>query len=112
MVKLDRIYTGGGDGGKTSLGDGTRVSKASARIAAQGDVDETNAVIGLARRHLAGLDGGGRLDDALGRIQNDLFDLGADISAPGAEAGVGRLRGRGLRRRTGGSCCRRSRGVP
>ena len=98
MVKLDRIYTGGGDGGETSLGDGTRVSKASARIAAQGDVDETNAVIGLARHHLAQLDDGGRLDEALGRIQNDLFDLGADISAPDAPnapntaAGGGRLR--------------------
>ncbi len=92
MVKLDRIYTGGGDGGETSLANGARVSKASARIEAQGDIDEANAVIGLAGIHAAALEGGAGLDETLARIQNDLFDLGADISSPGSEAGDGRLR--------------------
>ena len=92
MVKLDRIYTGGGDGGETSLANGARVSKASARIEAQGDIDEANAVIGLAGSHAATLEDGAGLDEALARIQNDLFDLGADISSPGSDAGDGRLR--------------------
>lgn len=92
MVKLDRIYTGGGDKGETSLGDGSRVSKASRRIAAQGDIDEANAVIGLARVHVAALSEGGELDPILARIQNDMFDLGADVASPGADADDGRLR--------------------
>jgi cob(I)alamin adenosyltransferase len=92
MVKLDRIYTGGGDGGETSLADGTRVSKASARIEAQGDIDEANAVIGLARAHAAALEDGAGIAETLARIQNDLFDIGADISSPGSDAGDGRLR--------------------
>ncbi len=92
MVKLDRIYTGGGDGGETSLGNGARVSKSSRRIEAQGDIDEANAVIGLARIAVGVLADGAELDEALARIQNDLFDLGADIAAPGADADDGRLR--------------------
>ncbi len=79
MVKLDRIYTGGGDGGETSLSDGTRAPKHAARIAAIGDIDEANAAIGLARLHA----GDGEADAILARIQNDMFDLGADISTPG-----------------------------
>ncbi len=88
MVKLDRIYTGGGDKGETSLSDGARVAKHSARIHAQGDCDEANAAIGLALLHLAP----GGMFDALRRIQNDLFDLGADISRPGDDPGDGNLR--------------------
>ena len=78
MIKLDKIYTGGGDLGKTSLGDGKRVPKSSLRIQAQGDVDETNAAIGLACCHAPPA----RANDMLARIQNDLFDLGADICRP------------------------------
>lgn len=77
MVKLTKIYTRGGDGGETSLGDGARVSKHDVRVAAYGTVDESNAVIGLARQHT---DGAG--DEMLARIQNDLFDLGADLCRP------------------------------
>ncbi len=77
MVRLDKIYTKGGDGGQTSLSDGSRVSKASLRITAIGTVDEANSAIGIAR-----LDAEGDSDAMLARIQNDLFDLGADISAP------------------------------
>ncbi|MFO1069064.1 MAG: cob(I)yrinic acid a,c-diamide adenosyltransferase [Geminicoccaceae bacterium] len=78
MVVLSRIYTKGGDQGKTSLGDGTRVAKHTARVSAYGTVDEANATIGLARQHT-----GGDADAMLGRIQNDLFDLGADLCRPG-----------------------------
>jgi cob(I)alamin adenosyltransferase len=78
MVVLSRIYTKGGDQGKTSLGDGTRVAKHTARVSAYGTVDEANATIGLARQLT---DGEG--DAMLGRIQNDLFDLGADLCRPG-----------------------------
>jgi cob(I)alamin adenosyltransferase len=81
VVRLDRIYTRGGDAGETSLGDGRRVSKADARIAAYGSVDELGAVLGLARTH-ALPDG---MDAVLGRIQNDLFDLGADLCVPEEE---------------------------
>jgi cob(I)alamin adenosyltransferase len=77
MVKLDRIYTRGGDGGETSLTGGDRVAKHSPRVEAFGTVDEANAVIGLARLHA-----GAELDPNLARIQNDLFDLGADLSTP------------------------------
>jgi cob(I)alamin adenosyltransferase len=78
MVRLDRIYTRAGDAGQTSLGDGERVSKASPRIWAYGTVDETGAAIGVAIA--AGL----RPDvsDLLRRVQNDLFDLGADLAVP------------------------------
>jgi cob(I)alamin adenosyltransferase len=85
-VRLTRIYTGGGDKGQTSLGDGSRVSKLDPRVAAIGDVDELNSLLGVA----GGLD----------RVQNELFDLGADLSVPFVagderlritEAAVGRL---------------------
>ena len=75
MVKLTRIYTKGGDKGKTSLGRGERVAKHDARVEAYGTVDEANSVIGLARAAI----GGGDADEMLARIQNDLFDLGADL---------------------------------
>jgi cob(I)alamin adenosyltransferase len=77
MVVLNRIYTRTGDRGETALGDGTRVAKHAARVEAYGTVDETNAAIGLARLHAAG-----EMDAALARIQNDLFDLGADLCRP------------------------------
>ncbi|MBV8650965.1 MAG: cob(I)yrinic acid a,c-diamide adenosyltransferase [Alphaproteobacteria bacterium] len=77
MVRLTRIYTRGGDAGETSLGDGARVPKHDLRVAAYGTVDEANAVIGIARLHASG-----EADAALGRIQNDLFDLGADLCTP------------------------------
>ncbi|MGH7088032.1 MAG: cob(I)yrinic acid a,c-diamide adenosyltransferase [Stellaceae bacterium] len=77
MVKLDRIYTGGGDRGETSLTGGARVPKHAARIEALGAVDEANAALGLAR--LAASGEAGRI---LARVQNDLFDLGADLSTP------------------------------
>ena len=81
MVNLTRIYTRGGDAGETSLGDGRRVSKASARIAAYGTVDELNAHIGVLRT-LELPDG---WDAWLARIQNELFDLGADLCVPEEE---------------------------
>jgi cob(I)alamin adenosyltransferase len=88
MVKLTRIYTRGGDKGKTSLGDGTRVPKQSPRVEAYGTVDEANAAIGLARLHVAGEDAA-----MLARIQNDLFDLGADLCTPeGGRRRAGALR--------------------
>ncbi|MCW5731359.1 MAG: cob(I)yrinic acid a,c-diamide adenosyltransferase [Alphaproteobacteria bacterium] len=80
MVRLTRIYTRGGDRGETSLGDGTRRPKHDLRIEAFGTVDEANAAIGLARLHTEGA-----ADAMLARIQNDLFDLGADLCTPIAE---------------------------
>jgi cob(I)alamin adenosyltransferase len=77
MVRLTRIYTRGGDAGQTSLGDGTRVAKHALRVAAYGTVDEANAAIGIARIHADTA-----ADAMLGRIQNDLFDLGADLCTP------------------------------
>lgn len=77
MVKLNKIYTRTGDDGTTGLGTGERVSKYSLRIAAYGTVDEANSVIGLAR-----LSAEPGLDAALKRIQNDMFDLGADLCTP------------------------------
>jgi cob(I)alamin adenosyltransferase len=82
MVKLTKIYTRGGDAGETSLGDGSRVPKHDRRVAAYGTVDEANAVIGMARLHTRGLTDA---DAMLGRIQNDLFDLGADLCTPEEE---------------------------
>ena len=79
MVNLTRIYTRGGDKGQTSLGDGTRVPKHDLRVAAYGTVDEANAVIGLARLHTKDSP---EADAMLARIQNDLFDLGADLCTP------------------------------
>jgi cob(I)alamin adenosyltransferase len=87
MVKLDVITTRGGDGGQTSLGDGSRVRKDALRVEAYGTVDEANAAIGVLRLHLAG---DAEADAMLGRIQNDLFDLGADLCVPGL--GEDRLR--------------------
>jgi cob(I)alamin adenosyltransferase len=88
MVTLNRIYTKTGDKGETALGDGTRIAKHSLRIAAYGTVDESNAAIGLARLHASG-----DLDAMLARIQNDLFDLGADLCVPEtAKRTEGRLR--------------------
>ncbi len=85
MVVLNKIYTKSGDAGTTALGTGERVSKAALRIAAYGTVDETNAAIGMARIHLGGAHPS--VDAMLARIQNDLFDLGADLCVPdrGAE---------------------------
>ena len=79
MVQLTRIYTRGGDKGKTSLGDGTRLAKHAKRVAAYGTVDEANAALGLARLHV---DPDAEADAMLGRIQNDMFDLGADLCTP------------------------------
>lgn len=79
MVKLNKIYTKTGDAGTTGLGTGERVRKDTLRISAYGSVDETNSTIGVVRIHLAGHQG---LDAKLGRIQNDLFDLGADLCVP------------------------------
>lgn len=78
MVKLNKIYTRTGDDGTTGLVDGSRLSKSEARMAAIGDVDEANSAIGVARAAI----GPGSLSDMLARIQNDLFDLGADLATP------------------------------
>jgi cob(I)alamin adenosyltransferase len=86
-VRLTRIYTRGGDRGETSLGDGSRVPKTDPRVVAYGAVDELNSALGLV---LAG-DPDAELREPLERIQNDLFDLGADLSIPYAE-GDGKLR--------------------
>src|ERR1700690_374183 len=89
MVVLNRIYTRTGDDGSPALGSGERRPKYDLRIAAYGTVDETNAAIGVARLHL----GDARdIDAMLGLIQNDLFDLGADLSVPQREGKTERLR--------------------
>lgn len=91
MVKLTRIYTRGGDGGETSLGDGARVAKHTRSIEAIGAVDEANAAIGLARIHLEnGVES--QIVAMLDRIQNDLFDLGADLCRPEGAGKEGALR--------------------
>src|SRR5438132_3534301 len=82
-VRLTRIYTRGGDKGETSLGDGSRVSKLDARIAAYGTVDELNSHIGLV---LAG-EAPAEIAETLERVQNDLFDVGADLCVPVAVEG-------------------------
>ena len=88
MVTLNRIYTRTGDKGETALGDGTRLPKHALRIAAYGTVDEANAAIGIARLHTHG-----EMDRMLARIQNDLFDLGADLCVPETtKRNEGRLR--------------------
>ncbi len=91
MVVLNRIYTKTGDKGETALADGTRVPKHALRVEAYGTVDELNATLGLAQLHAEGA-----LAEALARIQNDLFDLGADLARPemarDAEAGYRVLR--------------------
>jgi len=88
MVRLTRIYTRGGDKGETSLGDGSRVPKQALRVEAYGTVDEANAAIGLARLHTDS-----DTDAMLGRIQNDLFDLGADLCTPEASERAARKGG-------------------
>jgi cob(I)alamin adenosyltransferase len=87
MVRIDRVVTRGGDGGETSLGDGSRVSKADRRIEAIGTVDEANASIGVLRIYTRTRPAE---DAMLARIQNDLFDVGADLCVPGT--GGDRLR--------------------
>lgn len=84
MVTLNRIYTRTGDGGLTRLASGAQVSKADLRVEAYGAVDEANAFVGLARLSTAGDSG---LDAMLERIQNELFDLGADLATPQGDAG-------------------------
>jgi cob(I)alamin adenosyltransferase len=79
MVTLNRIYTRAGDAGTTRLANGREVSKADLRVEAYGAVDETNACVGLARLHT---EAAGELDQSLERIQNELFDVGADLSTP------------------------------
>ena len=86
MVRLNRIYTRTGDDGSTGLVDGSRVSKASHRPVVMGSVDEANAAIGLAR-----LSASAATDAILSRIQNDLFDLGADVATPDGVEGVLRI---------------------
>ena len=80
MVVLNKIYTKTGDAGTTALGNGARVEKHALRVNAYGTVDETNATVGLARQYSTG-----ELDAQLAAIQNDLFDLGADLCRPDME---------------------------
>ena len=89
MVVLNRIYTRTGDDGTTALGNGERRAKYDLRIGAYGTVDETNAAIGIVRLHLSQMRD---LDVMLGLIQNDLFDLGADLAVPEREGKAERLR--------------------
>lgn len=89
MVVLNRIYTRTGDDGSTALGSGERRQKYDLRVAAYGTVDEVNAVIGVARLHAAG---NLELDAMLARIQNDLFDVGADLCLPDKGKGPGGAR--------------------
>ena len=89
MVILNKIYTRTGDDGTTALGSGERRKKYDLRVAAYGTLDETNAAIGIARLHTAG---DASLDPALARIQNDLFDAGADLSTPSKGKGPGGAR--------------------
>lgn len=86
MVRIDRVITRAGDQGETSLGDGTRLRKDAARVEAYGSVDEANAAIGMLRLHAQGDD-----DAMLARIQNDLFDVGADLCVPGTDGARLRL---------------------
>jgi cob(I)alamin adenosyltransferase len=87
LVKLNKIYTRTGDGGSAGLVDGSRVSKSSLRMTAIGEVDEANAAIGVAIASL----GSGDVADKLLAIQNDLFDLGADVATPGEVEGALRI---------------------
>src|ERR1700751_4485546 len=89
MVILNKIYTRTGDDGTTALGSGERRKKYDLRVAAYGTLDEANAAIGLARLHTSG---DVTLDAALSRIQNDLFDVGADLTTPGKGKGPGGAR--------------------
>ncbi|KRA44736.1 cob(I)yrinic acid a,c-diamide adenosyltransferase [Devosia sp. Root635] len=83
MVKLNRIYTKTGDDGTTGLVRGPRRPKYDLRVEAYGTVDEANASVGMARLHTASMP---KIDMLLGRIQNDLFDVGSDLATPGADA--------------------------
>jgi len=87
LVKLNKIYTRTGDGGSAGLVDGSRVSKASLRMIAIGEVDEANAAVGVALATLPE----GEVTSSLLRIQNELFDLGADVATPGEIAGALRI---------------------
>jgi cob(I)alamin adenosyltransferase len=87
LVRLNRIYTRTGDAGESGLVDGSRISKASARFGAIGDVDEANSALGLALRHVTDP----TLAGMLGRIQNELFDLGADLATPGEDFEPGEM---------------------
>src|ERR1700710_2773039 len=89
MVVLNRIYTRTGDDAPTALGSGERRPKYDLRISAYGTVDETNAAIGIVRLHLSAARD---IDAMLGLIQNDLFDLGADLAVPEREGKAERLR--------------------
>ena len=89
MVLLNRIYTRTGDDGTTALANGERRPKSDLRIGAYGTVDETNAAIGVARLHLSELPA---IDAMMGRVQNDLFDLGADLAVPERQGNAERLR--------------------
>jgi cob(I)alamin adenosyltransferase len=89
MVKLNKIYTRTGDDGTTGLGSGERRKKYDVRVAAYGTLDETNAAVGIARLHTHD---DAALDAALSRIQNDLFDVGADLTTPGKGKGPGGAR--------------------
>ncbi|MBW7946529.1 MAG: cob(I)yrinic acid a,c-diamide adenosyltransferase, partial [Sphingomonadaceae bacterium] len=86
MVKLNKIYTRTGDDGTTGLVDGSRRAKHDARVAAYGTADEANSAVGIARLHAEG-----ETDAMLARIQNDLFDLGADLATPGGIEGALRV---------------------
>jgi len=86
MVKLNRIYTRTGDDGSTGLANGERRAKCDSRVEAYGDIDETNSFIGLARLSTAAWP---ELDSMLARIQNDLFDLGADLATPPSDKPLG-----------------------
>lgn len=87
-----KIYTRTGDTGETALFSGSRVSKHHPRIQAYGTVDETNAIIGMARAHIVGVEAAAALDHMLGRIQNELFVVGADLATPSeARASVPRI---------------------
>jgi cob(I)alamin adenosyltransferase len=87
LVKLNKIYTRTGDAGETGLVDGSRISKAHPRSRAIGEVEEANCVIGLALPHVRNA----RVRDMLARIQNELFDLGADLATPGEDFAPGDL---------------------
>jgi cob(I)alamin adenosyltransferase len=89
MVVLNKIYTRTGDDGTTALGTGERRKKYDLRVAAYGTLDEANAALGIARLHTAE---DAALDGALSRIQNDLFDVGADLTMPGKGRGPGGAR--------------------
>jgi cob(I)alamin adenosyltransferase len=87
LVRLNRIYTRTGDAGETGLVDGSRVAKSDPRLAAIGDVDEANSAIGVALRHVTDP----RLRAMLARIQNEMFDLGADLATPGEDFAPGEM---------------------